>query len=492
MILQCRDLLHLVSVLSANVQCLRYCCSRVSSHWSRYEPPITQEQYEHCVDELLGTPVDVLCFCLGDGRTMLHDTQVGELWGANVEDGSHPAIGDGGWDHAIFRRAHQNAAHLISQNLDPLRVVVNCAHTHGMQLYPCLLVQTPPDAGVRCSTWHQLHADEYAIGSQPGQLPPEYPEQGRRCFDFSIDAVREERLALIREVIQNYEIDGFELQMNYVPYYFHPARMAEGVTIMTKWISEIRELLRSARGPDAELIVRVPGLPHCEAQGLDVREWCVEGLVDVLIAENADGNRCDPNYDWRPMVSVASGTNTRVIASVYSYLNSDRLDQAPLPMIRAAACNAWAQAVDGIYVNQWYHMWPFDGSFYEKLREIAFPHLMAPKDKSVRQIEFIACTCTMLFTDLWCKYLSNWVELLRCTALRWPLVVLRADGNGRSAGEEGVRPGGFARASLRTATGGAETGDHGRSRTILRPRPSAFSSSAVSSERRDRVGSLGV
>ena len=56
---------------------------------------------------------------------MLHDTEVGELWGANVEDGSHPAIGDGGWDHTIFRRAHQNASHLISQGLDPLTIVID-------------------------------------------------------------------------------------------------------------------------------------------------------------------------------------------------------------------------------------------------------------------------------------------------------------------------------------------------------------------------------
>ena len=170
-----------------------------------YEPPITVEQYEHCVDELLGTPVQVLNFCLGDGRTMLHDTKVGELWGDNVEDGSHPAIGDDGWDHAIFRRAHQNAAHLISQGLDPLTIVVDRAHARGLKLYPCLLVQTPPDSGVRCSTWHQEH-QEYAIG-RGGDDGLE--GNSAECFDFAIAAVREERMALIREVIQGYEIDGF-------------------------------------------------------------------------------------------------------------------------------------------------------------------------------------------------------------------------------------------------------------------------------------------
>ena len=47
-----------------------------------YEPPISREQYEQAVDELLGTPVDGLCFCMGDGRTVLHATEVGERCGS--------------------------------------------------------------------------------------------------------------------------------------------------------------------------------------------------------------------------------------------------------------------------------------------------------------------------------------------------------------------------------------------------------------------------
>ena len=78
-----------------------------------YEPPMQKEEYEQAVDELVGTPVDALMFCLGDGRTVLHDSKVGELWGTINEK----------WDHIIFRRAHQNARHLIEAGNDPLRIV---------------------------------------------------------------------------------------------------------------------------------------------------------------------------------------------------------------------------------------------------------------------------------------------------------------------------------------------------------------------------------
>ena len=77
-------------------------------------------------------------FCLGDGRTVLHDTKVGELWGHNVEK----------WPHLIFRRAHQNAKHLIQNNLDPLRLICDRAHARG-----ALVTQSLPqrDTGLGCS-----------------------------------------------------------------------------------------------------------------------------------------------------------------------------------------------------------------------------------------------------------------------------------------------------------------------------------------------------
>ena len=81
-----------------------------------------KEEYEAAVDELVGTPVDALMFCLGDGRTVLHDTKVGELWGHNVEK----------WPHLVFHRAHQNAKHLIESGTDPLRIACDRAHAKGM------------------------------------------------------------------------------------------------------------------------------------------------------------------------------------------------------------------------------------------------------------------------------------------------------------------------------------------------------------------------
>ena len=66
----------------------------------RYEPPMQKEEVEAAVDELVGTPVAALMFCLGDGRTVFHDTRVGELWGQNVQK----------WP-VLLARQHSGRAH---------------------------------------------------------------------------------------------------------------------------------------------------------------------------------------------------------------------------------------------------------------------------------------------------------------------------------------------------------------------------------------------
>lgn len=336
-----------------------------------YEPPIQPEEYEQGVDELLGTPIEALMFCLGDGRTVLHDTQVGELWGHNVKK----------WPHLIFRRAHQNARDLIRKGRDPLRLICERAHAKGMLIYPTLLVQQgrgPREEDVRCADFRFDHAD-LEIGAA-GDLSEDF--RGASCLDFKHRAVRDERFALIKETLQKYPVDGFELQLNYFPYYFHPAEVDAGRQIMTEWVRKVyRAVKRSGRR--RELVIRIPAsIEGCYKVGLDVRAWLAQGIVDVLVGQAFSGPELlDSTIDFRPLVKAAKGTGCRIHAALQSHVDSDRLGEATIEMIRAAACNYWDQGVDGLYLAHWFGNWPYDASFYEKLRELPHPEVMAPRDK---------------------------------------------------------------------------------------------------------------
>ena len=336
-----------------------------------YEPPMQKEEYESAVDELLGTPIDALMFCLGDGRTVLHDTEVGELWGHNVNK----------WPHLIFRRAHQNARELIRKGDDPLRIVCDRAHANGILIYPTLLVQQgrgSRNEDVRCSDF-RFDNSHLEIGAA-GDLDPDSP--GYDGLDFKHDMVRAERFSLIEETLNHYEIDGFELQLNYGIHYFHPDEVESGRKIMTAWIEQVYKAVKRS-GSDRELAIRIPAsIRGCLHMGLDVQEWIRKGIVDVLIGQTFSGTALiDPMADFRPLVDAAKGSNCRIHASVQSHVDSDRLAEATIEMIRAEACNYWAQGVDGFYLSHWFGNWPYEASFYEKLRELPHPQVMAPKDK---------------------------------------------------------------------------------------------------------------
>ena len=336
-----------------------------------YEPPMQKEEFEAGIDELVGTPVDAIMFCLGDGRTVLHDTKVGELWGHNVHK----------WPHIVFRRAHQNARALIAEGYDPLQIICDRAHAKNLLLYPTLLVQQGRrgrSEDVRCSDF-RFENTHLEIGAA-GDLSDDFG--GLTQLDFKHQEVRDERFALIAETLERYPVDGFELQLDYGLHYFHPKQVQAGLEIMTSWIAQVHQAVR-ASGGDRELAIRVPGsIEGCLSIGLDVREWIRQGIVDVLIPQTLSGPELlNHNADFRPFVDAAKDSECRVNAALQSHVDSDRLAEATIEMIRGAACNYWAQGIDGLYLAHWFGNWPYDAAFYEKLRELPHPEVMAPKDK---------------------------------------------------------------------------------------------------------------
>lgn len=340
-----------------------------------YEPPMSKRQFEAPVDELVGTSVEALCLGLGDGRTVFHDTKVGEVWGDPVKK----------WSHAVFHRAYQNVRGAIDQGIDPLRVACERAHAKGMLLYPTLLVNqgnrgSSVEEDVRSSNF-RFQNKHLEIGAR-GDLP-NFP--GKTNLDFKHEEVRNERLKLIEEVAKNYPIDGFELQLNYlsrVVAFFHPMEVTEGRGIMTQWIKKVYEILKN-NNPDCELVLRVPSdLKTGYELGFDYQEWISQGIVDVLVGET-HWARVDSMADFKPMIEIAKGSDCRVFGALNSIVSSDRLLSATIEIIRAAASNYWQQGLDGLYLTQWFAgaNWPYRADFYEQLREVNHPEIMASKSK---------------------------------------------------------------------------------------------------------------
>ena len=339
-------------------------------HIYRYEPPMYKEEYIALVDELAGTPIDAISFCLGEGRTMLHDTKAGELLGHNQKV----------WEHATFRRAYQNAKYLIESGDDPLRIICERAHLFGIKLYPMLIVQRGgiEHATMRCSDFRKDNP-HLEIGAA-GDLDPDYP--GFDGLNMKYKESQDERFGIIEEAMTDYPADGFELQLNHMPYFFHPNEIDEGRSIMTDWIGRVHEVVKRS-GKDKELAIRLPDrIEDCMNAGLDPETWVKQGIVDVLIPEMFNENaRVKIAADYSEYTRLVEGTECRVLGTVNSSIFTDRLSEAPISMVRATAMNAWDQGVDGLYVSEWFKLWPYESDFYEKLRELPYPQIMDAKDK---------------------------------------------------------------------------------------------------------------
>ena len=213
-----------------------------------------------------------------------------------------------------------------------------------------------------------------------GDLDPSFP--GNTYLDFKHQEVRDERFALIEETLTRYPVDGFGLQLDYGLHYFHPREVEAGREIMTKWIARVYKAVKES-GEDRELAIRLPAsIEGCLSIGLDVREWMRQGIVDVLIGQTfSSPELLNQMTDFRPLVEAAKDSECRIHAALHSHIDSDRLGEATIEMIRAGACNFWNQGVDGLYLAHWFGNWPYDASFYEKLRELPDPEVMAPRDK---------------------------------------------------------------------------------------------------------------
>ena len=193
------------------------------------------------------------------------------------------------------------------------------------------------------------------------------------------------RFALIEETLQNYPVDGFELNLNHYAggAFFHLDDMERGRSIFTDWLQRVREAVKQS-GPDRELALRIPtSIAGCRSIGLDPETWIREGIADVLVAENfASMSLIDATADFRPpdCGGPRCGVSGYTESSATTWIRTGWA-RPPIAMVRAAATNYWAQGVDGLNLVHWAGNWPYGPSFYEQLRELPHPDVMAVKDK---------------------------------------------------------------------------------------------------------------
>jgi hypothetical protein len=94
--------------------------------------------------------------------------------------------------------------------------------------------------------------------------------------NFAVPEVRAQKIALIRELCENYDLDGLELDfLRFYSYFRDDTPLDQRRAIMAGLVKEVRQML----GPKKWLCARVPCyLPALDALGLDMKELVAAGL----------------------------------------------------------------------------------------------------------------------------------------------------------------------------------------------------------------------
>ena len=343
-----------------------------------YEPPMGVRHYVEPIDEVLDLGIDTIIYVVGDCSVLLYDTKVGERWGHNVDL----------TNHIVWYRAAQNVAAMIDQGIDPLRLVCEHAQSRGFQFIPQLLLNMFHTSHGRVTDCRvadfTTEHPEWQVGPEP-----DYPEAEKDRPDrlsYAVPEVRANRFAVIRELVADYPSDGVEVNFQSYAPFIARREVAEHTETMTEWVRQIRAACDEAaasQGRAKRLVVRIAATVEGNlAMGHDVEAWIRQGLVDTVIAIPIGGGFENDTAGLRGVVEATRGTEVKVLAS------QDSVAAHQTPQVHyAAAVNAYAAGTEGILYHRYYpnpRRYPYNAEDTERLRFMAYPDLLAHKDKNFR------------------------------------------------------------------------------------------------------------
>jgi hypothetical protein len=186
----------------------------------------------------------------------------------------------------------------------------------------------------------------------PDWLIGDHDSLTRLCaiaFDYAHQPVRDFRLALIEEALEQYDIEGIELDFLRHPLVFKPGEERTHAHLMTEFIGRVRNALdRTGKERGKHLCLSVRTLIPLEAArriGLDVDEWLQEAYIDQWIGGIVDRSR----LELREAVNLAARHNCPVYASFKTDAILGRGHHST-EAFRAIAANHYRAGVQGIYV----------------------------------------------------------------------------------------------------------------------------------------------
>lgn len=277
--------------------------------------------------EASAVPFSTFVFLAAMPDLCTYDSEVGETYGDRFGPGFTK-----GWAPGIQG--------LRKEGTDALEVVTEHMRGKGKEVLAAIRMN---DTHHRSLSPSSPLCPRFAIDNP--QFVVKQPD-GRRnetALDYSYREVRDHRFAIMREIVENYDVDGLELNFVRWAKHFPRDEGREKAPIMTEFVGRIRDLLdatakkrratSSADSPKAgnretsgrmTLGVRVPeSIDACWLAGIDIETWVRRGWIDYVVIST--WNNTDPQLpvDQFARFTKPAGVDTIVvmgnmIGSIYS------------------------------------------------------------------------------------------------------------------------------------------------------------------------------
>jgi hypothetical protein len=218
--------------------------------------------------------------------------------------------------------------------------------------------------------------------------PTMYEPSYRRALNYEKPEVRALMFAQIKEIVEDYDFEGMELDWLRNPLCCEPNATPATVAMMSDWIRSVRALTQkraAATGRPYPLGIRLPGkLEMMKSIGVDVVSLCREGTLDFI---SPSGFWCTswemPNDQLRREVGdavaiygvIEDGANTLPTRSItHGFTQRIRYISASQEILHANAAGKLVLGADGI---EWFNFFCTDQthlpglpSEYRYLRDI--------------------------------------------------------------------------------------------------------------------------
>ncbi len=342
-----------------------------NSHFftSRDADKMTIEGLKELVDHYASVQMKEILFCPNAMRVNFRPTNPywQPIWAGYDPDGpdSQPLFKGVETDNAVNkpRRWVHNAWLLDQKGINPYEVWIS--YTREKEISPWI--------SMRMNDIHGVHNPDSFMHSDFWRTHPEYRRVPYRkmigwpdaALDYGHREVREYSLALIREYLDRYDIDGLELDWMRFGYHFRPGAEEQGRKLLTEFMQQVRdyaEKISAKRGRKIKIGVRVPSRPMTARYlGMDAIEWTKRKLVDVIVITPfwATMETDMPIELWRELISdeniiLAGGLEILIRpfpeAGVELYPEAGWVFHNTVETVRGAAVSLLYRGVDRIYL----------------------------------------------------------------------------------------------------------------------------------------------